>query len=61
MSDDTLIDIALRAKNGERFRKLFYGEISDVCANLIIGQLAHRKVGQYQYNYNEKEKQIHNI
>lgn len=21
-----------------------------VCANLIIGQLAHRKVGQYQYN-----------
>jgi len=29
MSDDTLINIALRAKNGERFRKLFYGEISE--------------------------------
>jgi|GEM_PF-4589726 len=21
-----------------------------VCANLILGQLAHRKVGQYKYN-----------
>jgi putative DNA primase/helicase len=24
--------------------------LDNVCANLIIGQLAHRKVGQYQYN-----------
>ena len=44
------------AKNQKSYTPEFKQQIVDlrnkagVCANLIIGQLAHRKVGQYQYN-----------
>lgn len=34
-----------------RMSEMISSKVSEVvCANLIIGQLAHRKVGQYQYN-----------